>query len=759
MAKLLEEIRVCIVMNKRNRASIDEQKGNERLVRREGQLKQLSEKKKKIVTQLITKLHKAKIRGRQQKSAKHQVPRSTYYKSRDMWPSNKWSTQHQKEHSKYRYYNDPYYARNSYYYHGYYHTPIYPCFWTDDDCYDHGYWDRGLQNVDMADCEPGDAWENVDALVQTAETNYGAATSLAYLAAVHEECSELGIDVIGDISGALDNGAALTDKMNELETSIGVPPDVLAGVVDSSQIDLNAIQDTLPDIPEDETSGDYSAAGDDDAMEADQAIEMYAGAGPRDLDDGGPSFDGPGNAALSGARRRARMRKSARVMRRVRVNANLRLQKGYRNLRIAEIPVRTEDWDAKESLWPSNLVDDWTNAVRSELVKAMSESDLFDLPPASAEPHYSLTKWSTDNQLYLGTGIEVVLVTQCSMDRLPNLEAQLARWTGKASVAVYVKHTENKTEAMNTILSTIDMVRKRAKKNDGSGRFVDIAVAVVEGCMDDEPYPINYLRNVALLEAQRQHASLKNLAVLLVDVDFIPSSNLWSTVHSRRAAESVLIQRKVIVCPAFESKEDCPRSLAGLKKLVDTGKAEGFHQSHFPQGHGPTQFATFWEKSLWSNCQGDSSCDYSWLESYKVKYEKMFEPYVIMSAQDVPFYDERFQGYGLNKVSHLATVAAKDGEFHVLPGVFLVAPAHQRSESWSEVYGKTQPDENSFNQLVLKGLYYSFNKNLVAGGEPVVSEHTLKMHQQILQKNEEDEVRSTYGGLPFEEAKHCVVCN
>ncbi|KAL7541976.1 hypothetical protein ACHAXR_011397 [Thalassiosira sp. AJA248-18] len=99
-----------------------------------------------------------------------------------------------------------------------------------------------------------------------------------------------------------------------------------------------------------------------------------------------------------------------------------------------------------------------------------------------------------------------------------------------------------------------------------------------------------------------------------------------------------------------------------------------------------------------------------------------------MASADVPLYDERFQGYGLNKVSHLATIASQKGpRFFVLPGVFLVAPAHNRSESWAERYG-TKSDENGFNKLALKGLYYNFTKNLERGGQPVISAYTRLQH-------------------------------
>ena len=109
-----------------------------------------------------------------------------------------------------------------------------------------------------------------------------------------------------------------------------------------------------------------------------------------------------------------------------------------------------------------------------------------------------------------------------------------------------------------------------------------------------------------------------------------------------------------------------------------------------------------------------------------------------MVSADVPLYDERFQGYGLNKVSHLATVAAQKGEqFFVLPSGFLLASAHERSESWSNRYGTRSDNETKFNQLVLKGLYYNFMKNLEHGNGPIVSENTkLKERLLLLQERE-----------------------
>ena len=147
---------------------------------------------------------------------------------------------------------------------------------------------------------------------------------------------------------------------------------------------------------------------------------------------------------------------------------------------------------------------------------ATENDNRFDLPEVavSGNSHSQLITWTRGGSVDRGS-IEVVLVTQCSVDRLPNLQAQLARWTGKASIAVYLKPTDNKLEAYADILSAIKKAKTVARNNSS----FDVAVTIVEGCKVEDPYPINYLRNVALLQAQKQHlkfsASLDQSAALL----------------------------------------------------------------------------------------------------------------------------------------------------------------------------------------------------------------------------------------------------
>ena len=154
--------------------------------------------------------------------------------------------------------------------------------------------------------------------------------------------------------------------------------------------------------------------------------------------------------------------------------------------------------------WPNDIVITWKAQVQNHLIELIASSDLINDIPMQ-QSHTLLHEWTSSSAR---NGMDVVIVTQCSLDRLTSLEAQLQRWQGKSAVAVYVSSTESKSDAMVSIQNMVSR-----------GNF-NCAIMLVEGApFDDEPYPINYLRNVALLESQRQHLrfhpTLEQSAVLL----------------------------------------------------------------------------------------------------------------------------------------------------------------------------------------------------------------------------------------------------
>lgn len=62
----------------------------------------------------------------------------------------------------------------------------------------------------------------------------------------------------------------------------------------------------------------------------------------------------------------------------------------------------------------------------------------------------------------------------------------------------------------------------------------------------------------------------------------------------------------------------------------------------WPKGHAPTNYAK-WRTAT---------------TPYKVEWEPDFEPYVVI-RRDCPEYDQRFVGFGWNKVSHVMELDAQ----------------------------------------------------------------------------------------------------
>ena len=127
-------------------------------------------------------------------------------------------------------------------------------------------------------------------------------------------------------------------------------------------------------------------------------------------------------------------------------------------------------------------------------------------------------------------------------------------------------------------------------------------------------------------------------------------------MHDRLVGE--LAKREVLVgeldalvIPAFETKlvhdasTAVAQSRATVAALVAAGKAEGFHVSRYAKGHSATDFKRWLEL--------DNA------EAYQAPHVNGFEPYVVVkrNSLSLPRYDDRFRGYGLNKVVHCVAMA------------------------------------------------------------------------------------------------------
>jgi len=175
----------------------------------------------------------------------------------------------------------------------------------------------------------------------------------------------------------------------------------------------------------------------------------------------------------------------------------------------------------------------------------------------------------------------------------------------------------------------------------------------------------------------------------------VPSPGMHRRLVTQLASRMLVVDAlDALVVPAFEVKEAVPfgaeehLARSDMAKLVVAGSAEGFHLSRYPKGHTNTDFKKWFSQDAPFD-QGDA------LLPYPVNYSHGFEPYVLVRQDQahLPKYDERFRGYGLNKVSHLMALHEAGYMFKVAPwsDVMVTAREHPSSPDYRKTYG-TQKD-------------------------------------------------------------------
>lgn len=245
---------------------------------------------------------------------------------------------------------------------------------------------------------------------------------------------------------------------------------------------------------------------------------------------------------------------------------------------------------------------------------------------------------------YQPTEYDVTLVAQLSMDRLQMLETICRHWEGPISLALYMSDAEVQQFLRYAISSNILMSRK------------NVGYHVVY--RDGQFYPVNYLRNVALQQVTTPY-------VFLSDIDFLPMYGLYEYLKKAVSMMDMKESNKALIVPAFETQRyrlTFPKSKAELLSMLDVGTLFTFRYHVWAKGHAPTNFAK-WRTAT---------------TPYTIQWEPDFEPYVVVSSK-VALYDQRFVGFGWNKVSHIMELDAQGYELVVLPNAFIIHMPHAPS--------------------------------------------------------------------------------
>ncbi|KAG7467948.1 hypothetical protein MATL_G00137610 [Megalops atlanticus] len=239
---------------------------------------------------------------------------------------------------------------------------------------------------------------------------------------------------------------------------------------------------------------------------------------------------------------------------------------------------------------------------------------------------------------------DVTLVAQLSMDRLQMLEAICNHWEGPISLALYMSDAEAQQFLRYAQASEVLKNRKN----------VGYHIVYKEG----QFYPVNLLRNVALRNANTPY-------VFLTDVDFLPMYGLYDYLRKSIIQLDMANTKKALVVPAFETlryRLSFPKSKAELLSMLDMGTLYTFRYHVWTKGHAPTNYAKWRTATM----------------PYKVEWESDFEPYVVV-RRDCPEYDQRFVGFGWNKVSHIMELDAQEYDLMVLPNAFMIHMPHAPS--------------------------------------------------------------------------------
>ncbi|XP_029438002.1 LARGE xylosyl- and glucuronyltransferase 2 isoform X2 [Rhinatrema bivittatum] len=286
---------------------------------------------------------------------------------------------------------------------------------------------------------------------------------------------------------------------------------------------------------------------------------------------------------------------------------------------------------------------------QSELQKALEELDeddqCYDFRRERMMMHrVHLSFLQHDPYVPSAEEADVTLVAQLSMDRLQMLEVICKHWEGPMSLALYMSDSE--AQQFLRYAQASELLKSRTN--------IGYHIVYREG----QFYPVNLLRNVALKNALTPY-------VFLADIDFLPMYGLYHYLRKSILQQDMASTKKAFIVPAFETlryRLTFPKSKAELLTMLDMGALYIFRYHVWTKGHAPTNYAKWRTATM----------------PYKVEWEADFEPYIVV-RQDCPEFDERFLGFGWNKVSHIIELDAQEYELVVLPDAFMVHMPHAPS--------------------------------------------------------------------------------
>jgi len=308
--------------------------------------------------------------------------------------------------------------------------------------------------------------------------------------------------------------------------------------------------------------------------------------------------------------------------------------------------------------------------------------------------------------------VSVSLVIQCSLDRIWLLSETCARWSDPIVLVVYlpsetVLDPSERSKSIETISKIMTECPQMTVLPHVHGNE--------EKKGESSTYPVNVMRNRGLDAVKTSH-------VLIMDVDLIPSADLSHVVKDNimdqiSTAKQISggeaeIPMNVIVVPAFERKvdppckdiESCRRYMQedskflpllfnDLRECIQEEDCIVFQEDMNWEGHHTTQ-SKKWLKKQWyegpSKEEDEGGDRVRTIRQIKCFDSLRYEPYIVIpwcpsskftkhQQPLTPYYDERFYGYGKNKIQHISHLRFTGMPFFVLPQSFVVHHPHPES--------------------------------------------------------------------------------
>lgn len=360
------------------------------------------------------------------------------------------------------------------------------------------------------------------------------------------------------------------------------------------------------------------------------------------------------------------------------------------------------------------------------------------------------------------SNISTTLVIQSSLDRVWVLEETCRRWNDPIVAVVTVTGEEHRLGLGSSLSGWKDKCPQ-----------LELIVYQLdeETEVSPEQYPINVLRNMALDLVETSHILVLDVDFvpsqnLHETIRSVLLQNLWKSKDDTTDANYA------VVVPAFErvllepctSDADCkqhlrmdssfiPHTFEDLKRCYESKGCIVFQSKNNWDGHSSTR-SLEWLNRRWYdddaieeiNKKGN---DTQMIRSIECFDSLRYEPYVAIrwcptgkqasatqatnvkseldyaNASDAmnnrkhdlqtvarpiaPYYDERFHGYGKNKIQHISHLRILGYKFRVLPEGFIVHNPHLESkvkETWNDMKASTLHRE-------MDELYEKYLKELV----------------------------------------------